>query len=82
MNVLVDDKEFCDQSGAKSAQRLLSLCHFHSSVVAKRAWDVVNRYALRGEEELKTQTPRNNTLPILLSNLLHLQVLIGCIDDK
>ena len=74
INVLLDDDTFCDQGGAKSAQRLMSLCHFHSPNVATKAIDVVHRYALRGEEELSNRIPRNNTLPILLRNLVNLKV--------
>ena len=66
--VLVDDDTFCNQ-----AHRLMNLCHFNSPDVAKKASDVVHLYAQKGEEELSHRTSKS-TLPILLCNLVSLDV--------
>ena len=70
----MDDDAFCNQGKTKFAHRLMSLCHFDSPDVAKKASDVVHLYALRGKEELTQRIPRNSTLPILLYNLVSLHV--------
>ena len=71
--VLVDDDTFCNQGRAKFAHRLMNLCHFNSPDVAKKASDVVHLYAQKGEEELSHRTSKS-TLPILLCNLVSLDV--------
>ena len=76
LNVLLEDESFCNQGGTKAAQRLMSLCQFHSSNVAEKAYEVVSRYAQRGEEELNSRLVKTNTLPIIIRNLMNIQVRI------
>ena len=64
----MDDDTFCNQGRAKFAHRLMN-----SPDVAKKASDVVHLYAQKGEEELSHRTSKS-TLPILLCNLVSLDV--------